>query len=192
MTFGYFIRYKNNNYEGALELSYSREEYSFEDPPYQEKIEEPIIQFKGFNVKPLAKFSANLKVLGVKNYSSGKEGELSPVDFAVGWGVMKNEENLKHLKISQGERWFFVNFEKENKLPSWDIMGSAANIHIVPKSDYIEKLVKEVEPGDEIEIGGRLILVTTENWRWVSSTTRNDTGAGSCEILLVDYINIKK
>lgn len=188
MSFSFYIKNKNNNHKGSLELESNREKYDFGLTPYQQQIKEGEILFKGFNIKPLAKFSANLKVLGVENYNLGKEAELSPVDFAVGWGVMKDEENLKNMKVSQGGRWYFLKWDKEIKLSTREIMSNTANIHIIPKSEYIEKIVKDIEVGDEIEIGGHLVLINKDNWRWVSSLTRTDTGAGSCEILFVDYI----
>ena len=50
---------------------------------------------------PLADYSLTAKILSRKNYRSGREGELSPVDFALGWGNMSDEQIVSQFDVSQ-------------------------------------------------------------------------------------------
>ena len=55
-----------------------------------------------------------------------------------------------------------------------------------------KKKIKETEEGDIIEIQGSLVKATSnsDNWSWKSSLTRNDTGDGACEVILVKELKI--
>jgi len=59
-----------------------------------------------FKIIPLASFKIKAKVLARENYSKGREGKLSPVDFAFGWGRMSDESVLEKISISQSNRWY--------------------------------------------------------------------------------------
>ena len=54
-----------------------------------------------YRVTPLADFSIRAKLLSRKSYFLGQESDLSPVDFALGWGPMSDEEILKDIEINQ-------------------------------------------------------------------------------------------
>jgi hypothetical protein len=46
------------------------------------------------------------EVLSKARYRTGRECEISPVDFALGWGCMSNQAVIDKLDISQGGRWY--------------------------------------------------------------------------------------
>jgi hypothetical protein len=48
----------------------------------------------------------------------------------------------------------------------------------------------EVEPGQRVRIDGWLVQVDAKDgWHWRSSTTREDTGGGACEVVYVCSIS---
>ena len=67
--------------------------------PVQTKLEDPKkISMDEFMITPLAEFQIRAKVLSTKRYRWGKESKLSPVDLALGWGPMSDENILKSIK----------------------------------------------------------------------------------------------
>jgi hypothetical protein len=160
--------------------------------PLQEKISSSAThQIDGYSIKELATFSIKAKVLAKKNYYIGRETDLSPTDLALGWGKMSDELILEKIKISQSGRFYRWRVESL-PIPRNEIETHSANMHLIPANDSIASVIDNVSAGDIIEISGSLVQATSnnDNWRWTSSLTRNDTGAGACELILVKSINI--
>ena len=65
-------------------------------------------------------------------------------------------------------------------------------MHMIPASDEVYSVLKEIRNGDIIELSGSLVNVADDNdgWRWKSSQTRNDTGNGACELIWVESLKI--
>ena len=62
-------------------------------------------------------------------------------------------------------------------------------MHMVPASREVERALKSVRPGQEVALSGYLIEARApDGWRWRSSLTREDTGAGACELVWVERI----
>ena len=143
-----------------------------------------------FKIAPLARFEIRARVLSVEGYSSGRESDLSPVDFALGWGPMSDQSVLDKIDISQGRRWYRWSCD-QFPIPRRDIETNSANMHMIPSNKNIEDILERVEEGNIIQIKGFLVGITTEDgWRWKSSLTREDTGGGACELVWVDEIQI--
>lgn len=53
------------------------------------------IEFGRFKLTPLAEFRTDARVLSRKRYRSDAESELSPMDFALGWGRMSDNSVLE-------------------------------------------------------------------------------------------------
>ena len=51
-------------------------------------------------------------------------------------------------------------------------------MHLIPATDIVESVIKEIRNGDIIELSGSLVNVQSDSdgWHWKSSQTRNDTG----------------
>jgi hypothetical protein len=59
-------------------------------------------------------------------------------------------------------------------------------MHIIPGNDLVEIRLKRVKMGEIINIKGYLVKVAAPDGRtYTSSLSREDTGAGACEIILV-------
>ncbi|UCF79861.1 MAG: hypothetical protein JSW03_07115 [Candidatus Eiseniibacteriota bacterium] len=161
------------------------------DQPVQQVVSEP----KGFIhgdylVSHLAKFEITARVLSRKNYSLGRESNLSPVDLALGWGPMSDEQVLEKISISQGGRWYRW-CVKEFPIPQRDIERNSANMHMIPSTPRVRRQLRQVREGDVIRCRGYLVEVNaSDGFAWKSSLTRNDTGDGSCEIVWVEEFNI--
>ncbi len=165
------------------------------DIPLQGSIQSPTkISFDHYTLTPLASFEIKAKVLAKENYNFGRESELSPTDLALGWGRMSDESVIEQLEISQSGRWYRWNtLSNEFPIPRNEIELSSANMHIIPADSLVADNLKRIVKGDIVAIKGSLVKVdSADGWHWVSSLTRNDTGAGACELIYVESLTIEK
>lgn len=157
--------------------------------PQQTDTREPAFEHRGYKIQPLAEFSIKSRVLSVENYASGREADLSPIDLAMGWGRMSDTAVISQLHISQGNRFYFWRYDNQPPIPTGEIISHSANMHMIPASPEIEKVLKAVKPGEVVTLSGYLVEATAnDGWRWRSSLTREDSGAGACEVIWVKEI----
>ncbi len=149
-------------------------------------------QKDNYTIKALADFDIEARVLSKELYSSGREADLSPVDLALGWGSMSDSEVLSSLSISQRNRFYFYRWENQPPRPPAEIASHSANMHMIPANAQIEKTLKEVRAGQVVRLRGKLVAVSApDGWRWQSSLTREDTGAGACELIRVESVEVR-
>ncbi len=173
----------------ALKVTYDSK-LSIGAPPIQKNLKDvkQTISAGEYTITPIAKFQVAARVLGAKHYTFDREATLSPVDLALGWGPMASDEVLKDISISQNGRFYHWRVH-EFPIPRRQIETNSANMHFIPATPEIAAKLKEVDEGDMIKFKGHLVRVDADDgWRWVSSTTREDTGGGACEVILVDDI----
>jgi len=144
----------------------------------------------GFQLTPLASFSVRARVLASRGYYCGREADLSPVDLALGWGRMSDEDVLKDISISQGGRFYYWHVSNFS-IPREEIQSHSANMHMIPADDNVKKILQSIKVGNVVRIQGYLVEAkTNEGWRWKSSLTREDTGSGACELVLVQSLEV--
>ena len=145
-----------------------------------------------FMVTALADDDIRARVLTRRNYSSGRDGELSPVDFALGWGRMSDSFVIEKLDISQGHRWYKWRPSGLMPIPRKEIEVSSANVHILPANEEVRDAIDDVYQGSVVHMTGYLVKVTSDGgWHWVSSTRRTDTGDGACEVFWVETLEVE-
>lgn len=158
--------------------------------PQQGDTRSDVFAFKGYTLQPLQDFTIEARVLGSETYRSDREAELSPVDLALGWGPMSDSAVLDKVKISQTGRFYYWHVD-EFPIPRQEIEQSSANMHMIPADGTIERRLKDVRPGQVVRIDGWLVEARgSDGWRWRSSLTRNDTGAGACEVIFVRDLQV--
>ncbi|MCP5169568.1 MAG: hypothetical protein H6999_07415 [Hahellaceae bacterium] len=142
-----------------------------------------------YTITPLASFDIEARLLRRESYHLDREADLSPVDFALGWGPMSDERVLDKIEITQSNRWYHWRVA-EFPIPRRDIETHSANMHLIPASDTIKTELNRVKPGQRIRLTGALVEVSQNGWRWRSSLTREDTGDHSCEVFRVESVQI--
>jgi len=158
------------------------------EPPLQSSVPRgmPGFGLQAASLQPLAGFSVDARVLSREDYAIGRESALSPTDLALGWQRMTNDEVLSALSISQSGRWYRYRWTGNPPLPVDEIARSSANMHMIPFDDSTARSLRQVREGDHVRIEGWLVEATApDGWRWRSSTSRDDTGDGSCELIYV-------
>lgn len=136
-----------------------------------------------------AHFDITARVLSRRDYSGGADARLVPIDLALGWGRMSDSDVLAKIDISQSGR-FYQWHVKEFPIPRREIETSSANMHMIPASEDVRRKLDQVRQGELVHITGFLVDARRPGgWRWNTSLTRNDTGAGACELIYVESVD---
>ena len=140
----------------------------------------------GYSLQPLAGFSVDARVLSREDYHFGREADLSPTDLALGWGRMADDDVLSRLSLSQGGRFFRYAWQDQPPLDPAEIVRSASNMHMIPANEGIARSLSRLRRDDRVRIDGWLVQAQAgDGWRWRSSLSREDSGAGACELVYV-------
>jgi hypothetical protein len=146
------------------------------------------LPYKGIELTPRARFSAEVRVLSRERYRIGKLGEAVPVDFAVGWGRMSDSSVLANIQVSQANRFYFWRYEREPPIPRTEIETHSANWHLLPSTSDVWDALDSVRVGEVVKVEGDLVDLKGDDFTMSTSLTREDTGAGACEILYVESV----
>ena len=162
------------------------------DDPVQTNFDAPQtpIAFKDVTLQPLAKFSLTARVLSRDDYHFDTESDISPTDLAFGWGRMSDSSILRSIDIDQGGRFYHWQV-REFPIPRREIETHSANMHMIPADASVARALKSVRVGDVVTLDGYLVEADKSGgWKWRSSLTREDTGAGACELVYVRDLSI--
>ncbi|MCR5523143.1 MAG: hypothetical protein K6F64_05850 [Clostridia bacterium] len=147
------------------------------------------------SIKYKADYTVEALVLSTHSYFSGSiTDKLAPKDLALGWGTVAEYNDRIDFHWSQSGRWYHWRVDDSSVLgPVGGISGvskQSANNHLIASTETIQKLIENVKTGGHIRITGYLIDLRAEKddgtyYTWSSSTSRDDTGDGSCELIYV-------
>lgn len=156
------------------------------EDPQQETLGTTAFAHEAYRLTPRASYHLRARLLSREAYHLGREAELSPLDFALGWGVMSDNRVLDALEISQSGRYFWLRWGEQPPVGEAEMLRHAANTHLIPADDSVRRALARMRPGQVVALDGWLVDVAAEDgWQWQSSLTRSDTGAGACELLWV-------
>jgi hypothetical protein len=162
-----------------------------EREPLQTPTNAVAFQFGEFQITPRANYDIEARVLSVEPYKIDGGAKLSPLDFAVGWGPMSDSAVLEHFRVTQGARFFTIYPDEEAIDLRTALLGSA-NMHLIPATGRVRDQLEDVRPGNLVRLKGYLVNVAGPNgYTWNSSLTREDTGAGACELFYVESVEAR-
>ncbi|NNH39557.1 hypothetical protein [Acinetobacter terrae] len=148
-------------------------------------------QFNGYSMTNLEPYTGEFRVLSKENYNFGRESEISPVDFALGWDKMADPQVYQQLSIRQSNRWYYWRYENAPPIPVREIETHSANTHLIPATKAIAKQLAQIDQDNLIYLKGQLVEVkSSDGWTWRSSLSREDTGGGACELMLVEEVRV--
>jgi hypothetical protein len=159
--------------------------------PQQQEVDAAAIARDDFTLRPRAEFSATVRILRREDYALDWIAPLVPTDFAVGWGPMSDTAVLEGIEISQANRFYFW------RTRSWPVSRQqieqhSANWHVIAADDAVRAALDRLRAGSVVELEGQLVDIEGREAGMATSLSRNDTGAGACEILLASYVRILK
>jgi hypothetical protein len=145
----------------------------------------------GFNLKPLAHFDIDARILHRKIYRFDRQAGLVPVDLALGWGPMSDQRVLDQLRISQSMRFYWYEYKLPPPIPQDQIISHSTNLHVIPATAEIASRCKSLRTGALVHLSGDLVEATAPEFgTWRSSLSRTDTGNGACELMWVKELSI--
>ena len=151
----------------------------------------PSIERAGYRITPLQAFSLEARVLSAERYRFDRQADLSPIDLALGWGPMSDSAVLSEIQISQSGRFYFWHVD-HFPVPRREIETNSANMHMIPATPKIERALKSLRPGQLVKLTGYLVEArAADGWSWRSSLTRDDTGAGACELVWLTDLAVR-
>jgi hypothetical protein len=132
-------------------------------------------------------------------FSIYQSDNMFPFDICLIWGnnVKSGVFRNRALKFSQDCRWCNAQW--------WGNLdfnfSELSNNHLLIDKKDIESTVKGLVAGDQVTITGKLVNVKAEliakagqydsqTLAWTSSTSRTDSGAGACEVIYVEGIQV--
>ncbi len=159
------------------------------DLPQSQQAANGVQSVDGYQIKELEGYKGEFRILGREEYSSGREAIFSPVDFAVGWGVMADPKVYSKISVRQSNRWYYWQVDTFF-IPQREIETHSANMHIIPANAQVANALKQVKAGDLVYLQGALLEITSNDgqWKWRSSLSREDTGSGACEVMRIDQV----
>ena len=170
------------------------------DPVQEENYKYFEKDINGYEVSIYATYSYEIEalVVHVKNYYGiSMQSRLSPRDVALAWGKVAELNDKVDFNWKQHNRWVhwrINNWEDLALVGGEDYVNShISNNHLIPADRSVRRKVKRLKTGDHVKIKGYLVNVDAENKSgkiitWDSSTTRDDTGDGACEVIYVTDI----
>jgi hypothetical protein len=147
-------------------------------------------QLGDFSLNPRARFELQARVLSAERYRLGVSADLAPLDLALGWGLMSDQAIIDQMQVSQGSRWYILRWDLPAPADESSIMQSSGNMHIIPANEEIRKQAFALRAGEFVALSGYLVDAQGPNgFRWGTSMSRDDTGAGACELFLVEALH---
>ena len=163
------------------------------DPPEQTALDDDDTSFayKAWTLKPLAAIALEARVLGREDYRFDPIASLVPTDLALGWGRMSDSAVLDQIEISQSGRFFYWKV-REFPIPEREIVRSAANMHLIPADEAVADALEAVRVGQVVSLSGKLVEARSDKGLTMrSSLRRDDSGAGACELIWVEALEIR-
>ena len=175
---------------GPLDVSHDPEQRDIEDP-------QPFSLDRGgysFRLFPLASYVLRGVLLSRKSYGGNIASALSPCDVAVAWGEMARNDLYGPVGWSQTGRWYWWQFGPGFAHDNAFVARYTSNTHVIPASGFLARAIRSVRRGDLVELKGDLVRIegrgSISSFRWVTSLSRSDREAGSCEILYLRWLRV--
>jgi len=144
-----------------------------------------------WKLTPRAHYDITARVLGREDYAYDRLADLVPEDLALGWGPMSDNRVLAAISISQSAR-FYTWHATTLPIPVQDVVEHSANTHVIPADAAVRAQLARIRPGEVVHLSGLLVDGVRDDGAWIrTSLTRSDTGAGACEVMLVESVEVK-
>jgi hypothetical protein len=136
-----------------------------------------------------ADYVITARVLSRESYHFDALADLVPEDLALGWGPMSDNRVLRTMDIEQANRFYFWRAPTSTSIGKDAIITHSANTHVIPANRAIAAQLARLRPGQVVTLSGELVDgVRDDGMSIKTSLVRYDTGAGACEVMLVNDV----
>ncbi|HNX68081.1 MAG TPA: hypothetical protein PLL75_05780 [Candidatus Omnitrophota bacterium] len=164
-------------------MRFTRNDYSYEVTPVY-----------GYDISAMI-----VSRLDYKAFTIYKFDKTFHMDLCMIWGsnLANGVYKLSNVRFFQDCRWCWVQWCGNVAFN----MNELSNSHLLVNDPAIEKKVKGLGVGDQVRIKGKLVNVKAKlngkagrydspDVAWQTSITRTDTGAGACEVIYVEELEV--
>jgi hypothetical protein len=163
-----------------------------DEPQQQSNVEAVSISHGRWTLTPRATYDITARILGRENYWLDSLSDLVPEDLALGWGPMSDNRILQAFKIEQSGRFYYWRPLAELPIPRQEVISHSANTHVIPASSEVRSQLAALRVGQVVRLTGLLVDAQRADGLYVrTSLTRDDSGAGACEVMLVQRVLIE-
>ncbi len=147
-------------------------------------------------ITPLADYKISGRVVSKRHYYKNWLSKLSPVDLALAWGELSSKKYDSQISYWHSDRYYSYRAKGSFEGDPRDIGTHSANEHLVPANRNLAKALKSIKKNEIVEITGQLVNIEWMDEKkgaqnYTTSLTRDDTGAGACEVIYVTRVKIK-
>lgn len=142
------------------------------------------------------RYRVDAKVCGTRRYSkgSGWQAQVVPIDVCLMWGDLAVQDLRGKVEFQQDMRWTHFRTSPGSPISPNYVMTHAANTHVIAATDNVRRAIARLREGQVVRLDGHLVdLHGTHDGReifWKSSRTRDDDGAGACEVFLAQRVRV--
>jgi len=162
------------------------------ETPYQSNLRGRVeIPRSGYRLEGRAEFEIKARVISRSRYRFDPLAHVMPVDLALGWGKMSDTAVLDRMSCAQSHRFYACRWDSADVIHPDEFRTHSANMHLIPDTPEIAKALLRVRKGQVVTLRGLLVDVFLPDGNVArTSMTRNDSGPGGCEIVLVVGLDV--
>lgn len=163
------------------------------DEPQQSSVETEAVTALGrWRLTPRAHYDITARILSREDYHFDPLSDLIPEDLALGWGPMSDNRVLKAFDITQGARFYTWQPKQALPIPREAVTEHSANTHVIPANAAVAAQLKRLRVGQVVHLEGYLVNGVRDDGAYIhTSLTRSDSGPGSCEVMLVEEVEVR-
>lgn len=148
------------------------------------------VEGREFVVSPRAELDVSAVLAGVERYRFDDLAPVAPIDAVLTWGGLPDPPYAGRVRYDQMARFYLWSTGAAD-LDLRYIETHSANVHLAPANANVESALVRLDAGDPVRLRGLLVDVDERGGgSWRTSLTRKDTGAGACEILWVEEVQV--
>lgn len=141
---------------------------------------------------PRVRYDITARILSREDYQVDPLSDLIPEDLALGWGTMSDNAVLRSLDIKQAARFYRWRPVAALPIPVRDVIGHSANTHVIPADPTVRAKLARLRVGQVVHLTGLLVDGRRDDGLYIqTSLSREDSGAGACEVMLVDDVGLQ-
>jgi hypothetical protein len=163
--------------------------------PLQNDLEEtPAVTTLGrWRLTPRARYDITARILSREDYRFDPLSDLIPEDLALGWGPMSDNRILGAFEITQGARFYsWMPKQPDLPIPRQVVIEHSANTHVIAANSATRRQLARLRVGQVVHLTGFLVDGVRDDGTYIrTSMTRKDTGAGACEVVLVEQAEVE-
>jgi hypothetical protein len=149
----------------------------------------PTIVHGRWKLTERARYEITARILSREDYRFDLLSDLIPEDLALGWGPMSDNRVLDAFEITQSVRFYSWRPVKELPIHRQDVIEHSANTHVIPADPAVRFQLSRLRVGQVVHLTGFLVDAARNDGVFIkTSLTRSDSGAGACEVMLVERV----